>query len=77
MILGDNWKEILYPQNQGVIEGHGDFCALVADRGIANIFAEAGCKHLRHVNKPTFAISLADIKIIPSEARSVGNRLST
>jgi hypothetical protein len=60
-----------------VMEGHGDFCALVAAQGISNIFAKAGCKHLRDVNKPTFAISPADIKNIPSEARSVGNRFIT
>jgi hypothetical protein len=56
-----------------VMEGHGDFCALVATRGTANIFAKHGCTHLRDVNKPTFAISPADNKNIPSEARSVGN----
>jgi hypothetical protein len=43
----------------------------------ANIFAKVGCKHLRDVNKPTFAISLADIKNIPSEAQSKGNRFIT
>jgi hypothetical protein len=48
------------------MEGHGDFFALVAARGIANIFAKTGCMHLRDVNKPTFTISLADIKNIPS-----------
>jgi hypothetical protein len=69
------WKKI--NEFDEVMEGHRDFCAVVADRGIANIFAEAGCKHLRDVNKPTFAISPADIKNIPSEARSVGNRLIT
>jgi hypothetical protein len=51
-----------------VMEGHRDFCALVAARGIANIFAKVGCKHLRDVNKLTVAISPADIKNIPSEA---------
>ena len=59
------------------VEGHSDFCALVAARGITNIFAKAGCKHLRDVNKPTFAISPADIKNIPSEAQSTGNRFIT
>jgi hypothetical protein len=59
------------------MEGHEDFFALVAARGTANIFAKAGCKHLRDVNKPTFAISPSDIKNIPSEARSVGNRFIT
>jgi hypothetical protein len=59
------------------MERHGDFCALVTARGIANIFAKAGCKHLRDVNKPTFTISPADLENIPSEARSVGNRFIT
>jgi hypothetical protein len=59
-----------------VMEGHDDFCALVAARGTTNIFTKAGCKHLRNVNKPTFSISPADIKNIPSEARSVGNRFN-
>jgi hypothetical protein len=60
-----------------VMVGHGDFCALVAARGIATIFAKAGCKHLKNVNKPTFTISPADLENIPSEARSVGNRFIT
>jgi hypothetical protein len=60
-----------------VMEGHGGFCALVAAGGTANIFAKAGCKHLRDVNKTTFTISPADIKNITSEARSVGNRFIT
>jgi hypothetical protein len=58
-------------------EGNEDFCALVAARGTTYIFAKAGCKHLRYVNKPTFTISLADLKNIPSEARCVGNRFIT
>jgi hypothetical protein len=60
-----------------VMEGHGDFYALVVARGTANIFAKARCKHLRDVNKPTFSISPANIKNIPSEARIVGNRFIT
>jgi hypothetical protein len=32
---------------------------------------------LRDVNKPTFAISLADIENIPSEAQSMGNGFIT
>jgi hypothetical protein len=67
------WKKEINEFDE-VMEGHGDFCALVAARGTTNIFAKAGCKHLRDVNNPTFAISPADIKNIPSEARSVGNR---
>jgi hypothetical protein len=57
--------------------GHGDFCALVAARETATIFAKAGCKHLKFFNKPTFTISPADLENIPSEARSVGNRFIT
>jgi hypothetical protein len=60
-----------------VMEGHGDFYTLVASRGTTTIFAKAGCKHLRDVNKPTFTISLADLENISSEARSVGNRFIT
>jgi hypothetical protein len=50
---------------------------LVAARGVANIFAKTGCKHLRDVNKPTFVISPADLTNIPAEARSIGNRFIT
>jgi hypothetical protein len=60
-----------------VMEGHGDFYALVAAPGTANIFAKARCKHLRDVNKPTFAISPADLTNIPAEARSIDNRFIT
>ena len=49
-----------------VMEGHGDFCVLVAARGTTNIFAKVGCKRLRDVNKPTIAISPADLANIPS-----------
>jgi hypothetical protein len=59
------------------MEGHGDFCALVAARGTANIFAKAGCKHLRDVNKPMFVISPANLTNILAEARSIGNRFIT
>jgi hypothetical protein len=47
-----------------VMVGHGDFCALVATRGTASIFAKGGCKHLKNVNKPTFTISLADLFLL-------------
>jgi hypothetical protein len=57
-----------------VMEGHGDFYALVAARGTTNIFAKTGWKHLRDVNKPTFAISLADLANILAKARSIGNK---
>ena len=60
-----------------VMEGHRDFCALVATRGTTNIFAKARCKHSRYVNKPTFTISPSDVENIPSEARSVGNKFIT
>jgi archaellum component FlaC len=60
-----------------VVEGHGDFSAPVVAWGTTNIFTKARCKHLRDVNKPTFSISPADIKNIPNEARSVGNRFIT
>ena len=60
-----------------VMVGHGDFCALVAARGTAAIFAKAGCNHLKTVNKPTFNISPSDLGNIPREARSVGNGFVT
>jgi hypothetical protein len=60
-----------------VMEGHEDFYAMVAAQGTTNIFAKARCKQLRDVNKPTFAISLADLTNIPAEARSIGNRFIT
>jgi hypothetical protein len=60
-----------------VMVGHGDFCALVAAQGIGTIFAKAGCKHLKNVNKPTFTISPTDLVSIPSKARRVGDRFIT
>jgi hypothetical protein len=33
-----------------VMVGHDDFCALVAARGTAAIFAKAGCNHLKNIN---------------------------
>jgi hypothetical protein len=60
-----------------VMVGRGDFCALVAARGTAAIFAKAGCNHLKTVNKPTFSISPSDLGNIPREARSVGNGFVT
>ena len=60
-----------------VMEGHGDFCALVVAWGTATIFAKAGCKHLKNVNKPTFTIFPTDLENIPGEARSVGKRFIT
>ena len=60
-----------------VMEGHGDFYALVAAQGTTNIFAKARCKHSKDVNKPTFAISPANLANIPAEARSIGNKFIT
>jgi hypothetical protein len=60
-----------------VIVGHGDFCALVAARGMAAVFAKAGCNHLKTVNKPTFSLLASDLDNIPVEARCVGNRFIT
>jgi hypothetical protein len=60
-----------------VMIGYDDFCALVAARGTAAIFAKARCNHLKSINKPTLSISLADLDNIPGEARSVGNRFVT
>jgi hypothetical protein len=60
-----------------VITGHGDFCALLASRGIAAAFLKAGCTHAKTVNRPTFSLSPSDLIDIPSEARSIGNRFIT
>jgi chromosome segregation ATPase len=68
-------KEVEYFDK--VMVGHGDFCALVAARGTAAIFAKARCDHLKTVNKPTFNISPSDLGEIPGEAKSVGNRFVT
>jgi hypothetical protein len=56
------------------IAGHGDFCALVASRGIAVAFLKSGCTHGKIVNRPNFSLSPADLIDIPSLARSIGNR---
>jgi hypothetical protein len=60
-----------------VIAGHGDFCALLASRGIAVAFMKAGCTHGKIVNRPNFSLSPVDLTDIPSEARSIGNRFIT
>jgi DNA repair exonuclease SbcCD ATPase subunit len=57
-----------------VIAGHGDFCALLASRGIAAAFLKAGCTHGKIVNRPNFSLSSTDLVDIPSEARSIGSR---
>jgi predicted nucleic acid-binding Zn-ribbon protein len=60
-----------------VITGHGDFCALVASRGIVVAFMKVGCNHARAVNKPNFNLSSSDLVDVPTEARSIGNRFIT
>jgi hypothetical protein len=60
-----------------VITGHGDFCVLVASRGIATIFIKVGCNHARAVNRPNFNLSSSDLVDVPIEARSIGNRFIT
>jgi hypothetical protein len=60
-----------------VIAGHGDFCALLASRGIAFAFMKTGCTHGKIVNRPNFSLSPADLNDIPSLARSIGNRFIT
>jgi hypothetical protein len=60
-----------------VITGHGDFCALVASRGIVAAFLKAGCNHMKAVNRPNFSLSSLDLVDIPAEARSIGNRFIT
>ena len=60
-----------------VITGHGDFCALVASRGIATAFIKAGCNHARAINRPNFNLSSLDMVDVPTEARSIGNRFIT
>jgi hypothetical protein len=34
-----------------VITDHGDFCALMASRGMAVAFIKSGCNHVRAVNR--------------------------
>jgi predicted RNase H-like nuclease (RuvC/YqgF family) len=51
-----------------VIAGHGDFCALLASRGIAATFLKAGCTHTKIVNRPNFSLSPSDLVDIPSKA---------
>jgi hypothetical protein len=54
-----------------IIAGHGDFCALVASRGIAVAFLKSGCTYGKIVNRPNFSLSPADLIDIPSLARSL------
>jgi hypothetical protein len=60
-----------------VITSHGDFCALVASRGMTAAFIKAGCNHARAVNRPNFNLSSSDLVDIPAKARSIDNRFIT
>jgi chromosome segregation ATPase len=60
-----------------VIARHADFCALLASRGTATAFLNAGCTHGKIVNRPNFSLSPVDLVDIPSLARSIGNRFMT
>jgi hypothetical protein len=60
-----------------VIAGHGDFCALLASRGMTVAFMKAGCTHGNIVNRPNFSLSPADLDDIAGLARSIGNRFVT
>jgi hypothetical protein len=71
------WIEKEIDDLDEVIVGHGNFCALVAARGIHVAFAKARCNHLRTINKPTFSLSSSYLVNISAEARSVGNRFNT
>jgi hypothetical protein len=51
-----------------VIAGHGDFCALLASRGITAAFLKASCTHAKIVNRPNFSLSPSDLVDIPSKA---------
>jgi hypothetical protein len=57
-----------------VIAGHGDFCALLASRGIVAAFLKAGCTHAKILNRPNFSLSASDLVDIPNIARSIGSR---
>jgi chromosome segregation ATPase len=37
-----------------IIDGHGDFCALVASRGTVVAFLKSGCEHGKIINRPNF-----------------------
>lgn len=56
-----------------VMEGQGDFCALVASRGTAAIFEKAGCTHLKSVNKTNFDISPVDLTEKSTKTVGIGN----
>jgi hypothetical protein len=60
-----------------VMAGHGDFCALLASRGIAVAFMKTGCTHGKIVNRPNFSLLPAYLNDIPSLAQSIGNKFIT
>jgi DNA repair exonuclease SbcCD ATPase subunit len=60
-----------------VITGHKDFCVLVASCGTTAAFMKAGCNHARAVNKLNFNLLSLDLVDVPTEARSIGNRIIT
>jgi hypothetical protein len=60
-----------------VIDGHDDFCALLASHDTSVAFMKAGCTHGKIVNRPNFSLTPADLTDIPSLARSIGNRFIT
>jgi hypothetical protein len=60
-----------------VMEGHGDFCALVVSRGTAVAFMKAGCNHAKAVNRPNFSLAPFDLIDIPTEAWSISNKFIT
>jgi hypothetical protein len=55
-----------------LMEGHGDFCTLVASHGTAAAFVKAGCNHIRTVNRPNFSLSTSDLVNILTEAYNIG-----
>jgi hypothetical protein len=57
-----------------IIARHGDFCVLVASRGIAVALLKSGCTHGNIVNRSNFSLSPADLVDIPNLARSIGNK---
>jgi hypothetical protein len=71
------WVEKEIDAFDEVMEGQGDFCALVVSQGTNVVFEKVGCTHLKSINKPTFDISLADLAEMSTEAINVGNRFVT
>ena len=57
-----------------VIDGHDNFCALVASRGTAAAFLKSGCEHGKNINRPNFSLSPTILDDIPNLARSIVNK---